>query len=70
MGFLRFNLQYLPIDLFRGLQPAGLVVPDCNGVCFRDRGHARRYFQSSVRKGEAGRPALLTRLQGGLFAQA
>ena len=31
---------------------------------------SRHYFQSSVRKGEAGRPALLTRLQGGLFAHA
>jgi hypothetical protein len=46
------------------------VVPDGKGKCFRDRGHARHYFQSSVRKGEAGKPALLTRLQGGLFAQA
>ena len=74
IGMIRLDRENLPVDLLGSLQPTGLMVLDRNRQCFGNRCHSvncgRNYFQSSVRKGDAGRPALLTRLHGGLLAQA
>ncbi len=74
IGMIRFSLQNLPVELLGSLQPTGLMVLYRNRQGFGNRCHSvncgRNYFQSSVRKGDAGRPALLTRLHGGLLAQA
>jgi hypothetical protein len=49
VGMIRLQRKDLPIDLLGGLQPAGLMVLDCNRQCFGNRCHDVNYDGTTCR---------------------
>jgi hypothetical protein len=50
VGLIRLDLKNLPINLFGGLQPTGLMVLDRNRQCFRNRCHDVNYGNTTCQR--------------------